>query len=101
MPAEYLMQELAKYASLRLQDNFQQGASMAPWSHNTGNSLHPVISQIHTATYTLAKELIEILLPYIPKEYRMSSAEGFTELLKAQAHAENYIIASLDVESCH
>ena len=68
-------------------------------THKQGNPLRPIISQIPTATYTLAKKLNDILTPFIPKDYALSSAQDFLELLKAAPAAKNHVIASLDVES--
>ena len=43
-------------------------------THKNGNPLRPIISQIPTPTYRLAKQLNTILTPYIPSEYRVKSS---------------------------
>ena len=66
-------------------------------THKQGNPLRPIISQIPTPTYHLAKQLNSILTPFTPKEYSLSSSTDFLDLLKG-SNAEG-TIASLDVES--
>ena len=66
-------------------------------THKSNNPLRPVISQIPTPTYNLAKQLNCILSPYIPVEYTLKSSEEFLEVIHSKK-AEG-IIASLDVES--
>ena len=68
-------------------------------NHKPGNPLRPIISQIPTATYNIAKKLNEILTPYVPTAYTLTSANEFLELLRNSPEADNHIIASLDVES--
>ena len=65
--------------------------------HKTGNPLRPIISQIPTPTYHLAKTLNRTISPYIPKDYLLRSTNDFIDLLQSsQSHGT---IASLDVES--
>ena len=68
-------------------------------THKPGNPLRPIISQIPTATYNIAKKLNELLTPYVPSSYSLSSVSDFIEILRDAPHADNQIIASLDVES--
>ncbi|XP_050714204.1 uncharacterized protein LOC126997250 [Eriocheir sinensis] len=68
-------------------------------THKTGNPLRPIISQIPTATYTVAKKLNEILAPYTPMSHALTSTNDFLEILRTAPPADNHIIASLDVES--
>ena len=65
-------------------------------THKPGNKLRPIISQIPTPTYLVAKKLGEILSPYIPSKYSIQSATDFLDLL--QSNNSNGVIASLDVE---
>ena len=66
-------------------------------THKVGNPLRPIISQIPTPTYNLAKKLNQIISPYIPDEFCLRSSTDFIDLL--QGHKQEGIIASLDVES--
>ena len=65
--------------------------------HKDGNPLRPIISQVPTPTYHLAKSLNKIITPYIPNTHTIKSTDEFVDLL----HSSNCkgIIASLDVES--
>ena len=62
-----------------------------------GNPLRPIISQIPTPTYNLAKRLNQIISPYIPNQFCLKSSADFIDLL--QTNKQEGIIASLDVES--
>ena len=66
-------------------------------SHKTGNPLRPIISQIPTPTYRLAKRLNSLLAPYIPSEYRVQSSTDFLSAVRRTPSCG--IMASLDVES--
>ena len=66
-------------------------------THKPGNKLRPIISQIPTPTYNLAKKLCSILTPYIPASYSLQSSTDFLDLLKTNNSTGE--IASLDVES--
>ena len=66
-------------------------------THKNGNPLCPIISQIPTPTYHLAKQLNNILTPYIPDEYRVKSSSEFLRII--QGSPATGTIASLDVES--
>ena len=66
-------------------------------THKHNNPLRPVISQIPTPTYKLAKRLNDILSPYIPVHNTLKSSEEFLEVLQSKRPVG--ILASLDVES--
>jgi hypothetical protein len=66
-------------------------------THKPGNPLRPIISQIPTPTYHLAKKLNELLTPYTPSKFSLQSSADFLELIKSTQ--PDGIIASLDVES--
>ena len=66
-------------------------------THKEGNPLRPIISQIPTPTYNLAKRLNQIISPYIPNQFCLKSSADFIDLL--QTNKQEGIIASLDVES--
>ena len=66
-------------------------------THKPQNPLRPIISQIPTPTYMLAKKLNDILTPFIPNRYGLSSTKDFLDLI-GNAPTDG-IIASLDVES--
>ena len=59
--------------------------------------MRPIISQIPTPTYHLAKRLNQLISPYVPNAFSVKSPTEFIDLLgskPAQGH-----IASLDVAS--
>ncbi|XP_064088423.1 uncharacterized protein LOC135202898 [Macrobrachium nipponense] len=64
--------------------------------HKPGNPLCPIISQIPTPTYKIAKRLNELLMPYIPDRYCLQSSTNFLRDLRDSPSTG--IIASLDVE---
>ena len=66
-------------------------------THKPGNKLRPIISQIPTPTYQIAKKLNEILTPYTPIAYSVNSPTSFLDLLANDNSMGP--IASLDVES--
>ncbi|XP_066988217.1 uncharacterized protein [Macrobrachium rosenbergii] len=66
-------------------------------THKNGNPLRPIISQIPTPTYALAKKLNKLLTPYVPTEFSLRSSKEFIDLL--QHKSSQGLIASLDVES--
>ena len=68
-------------------------------THKNNNPLRPIISQIPTATYQIAKKLNHILTPYVPNTYSISSPTDFLEILQDNPPAEGTMVASLDVES--
>ena len=59
--------------------------------------MRPIISQIPTPTYQIAKKLSEILTPYTPIAYSVNSPTNFLDLLANDNSTGQ--IASLDVES--
>ena len=66
-------------------------------THKNGNPLRPIISQIPTATYDLAKQLNNIITPYLPNKFMLNSTDEFLNIL--QTTNPDGMIASLDVES--
>ena len=66
-------------------------------THKAGNPLRPIISQIPTPTYTLAKQINAILTPYVPTTYSINSTKEFIDLIKI--NRPNHYFASLDVAS--
>ena len=66
-------------------------------THKQNYPLRPIISQIPTPTYSLAKSLNNIISRYVPGEYTVKSSNEFVDLLHSSHH--NGIIGSLDVES--
>ena len=68
-----------------------------PKIHKANNPLRPIISQVPTPTYQLAKSLNSIISPYIPNQYSINSTNHFIDLL--HRHNGEGIMASLDVES--
>ena len=66
-------------------------------THKPNNPLRPIISQVTTPTYSIAKTLSKILTPYIPRKYMLKSTNDLIDLL--QTSTCNGITASLDVES--
>ena len=66
-------------------------------THKNNNPLRPIISQIPTPTYHLAKKLNALLTPFTPTDYSINSPADFLTILKGCREEGN--IASLDVES--
>ena len=66
-------------------------------THKTGNPLRPIISQIPTPTYQLAKKLNTLILPYIPSDHCLESTDEFLSIVRN--HKPTGLLASLDVES--
>ena len=66
-------------------------------THKPGNPLRPIISQIPTPTYNIAKRLNSLLTPYIPSKYRVKSSTEFLQLIRDTPATGT--VASLDVES--
>ena len=52
-------------------------------THKPGNPLRPIISQISTPTYQVAKQLNAIITPYLPAKYQINSTDEFLDILKA------------------
>ncbi|XP_066946048.1 uncharacterized protein [Macrobrachium rosenbergii] len=66
-------------------------------THKPGNPLSPIISQIPTQTYNIAKRINDLLTPYIPDRYCLQSSTDC--LRKLQGSPSTGIIASLEVQS--
>ena len=66
-------------------------------THKAGNPLRPIISQIPTPTYQLAKKLNTLILPYMPSEHCLQSTDEFLNVVRN--HKPTGLLASLDVES--
>lgn len=66
-------------------------------THKTDNPLRPIISQVPTPTYMLAKRLNTLLQPYLPTGHNLRSTEEFIDLLRGRQPSG--ILASIDVES--
>ena len=66
-------------------------------THKNGNPLRPIISQIPSPTYKIAKHLNALLSPYIPSQYRVQSSTDFLRTVRSTTPEGT--IASLDVES--
>ena len=50
-------------------------------THKANNPLRPIISQVLTPTYHLAKTLKKIITPFIPNQYMLKSTNDFIDLL--------------------
>ncbi|XP_076052765.1 uncharacterized protein LOC143032182 [Oratosquilla oratoria] len=66
-------------------------------THKPGHKLRPIISQIPTPTYHLAKQLNDLITPYIPTTHALRSTDEFIDILRNTT--PQGILASLDVES--
>ena len=66
-------------------------------THKTNNPLRPIISQISTPTYKLAKRLNDLLQPYLPTGYSLKSTEEFVDILRSRRPTG--LLASINVES--
>ncbi|XP_076064990.1 uncharacterized protein LOC143039026 [Oratosquilla oratoria] len=61
-------------------------------THKPNNPLRPIISQIPTPTYQLAKKLNELLTPFVPSRFSLASSHQFIELVNNL----NGFLASVD-----
>ncbi|XP_076069748.1 uncharacterized protein LOC143041624 [Oratosquilla oratoria] len=59
-------------------------------THKPGNKLRPIITQISTPTYGIAKQLCTILTPYIPAASSLHSATDFLDILKNKQCNRNH-----------
>ena len=59
-------------------------------------SLRPIITQITSPTYEVAKKLNSVMVKYIPSNYMLNSTDAFINLLNNSK--SKGIIASLDVK---
>ena len=66
-------------------------------THKTNNPLRPIISQVTTPTYKVAKRINEIITPYIPSKYSLKSTDEFIDII--HSISPEGTLASLDVES--
>ena len=66
-------------------------------THKDGYPLRPIISQIPTPSYQLAKTLNSLIVPYIPTKYSLKSPDEFIEVLKVRERQG--LLASLDAQS--
>ena len=66
-------------------------------THKTGKPLRPIISQVNTPTYKLAKRLNTLLKPYIPAQHCIDSVDEFIDILRTKNPEGE--LASIDVES--
>ena len=65
--------------------------------HKDGNPLRPIISQVPTPTYAVAKQINKLVTPYIPTTHTLRSSEDFITVLRC--NDPKGILASLDVQS--
>ena len=66
-------------------------------THKRNFPLRPIISQIPSVTYRLAKRLNDLITPFTPANHSLKSSQEFIDILKASRPSN--IIASMDVES--
>lgn len=66
-------------------------------THKPNNPLRPIISQVTTPTYKLAKQINQIITPYMPTKFSLKSTDEFIDILRTTK--PEGILASLDVES--
>ena len=70
-----------------------------PKTHKQGYPLRPIISQVLTPTYHVAKSLDKLIKAYLPYKYNVKSRDEFLDLLYAATLRDNVKPISLDVES--
>ena len=69
----------------RLQGEFSTGYFYGnPKTHKEGAPIRPIISQIPTPAYNVAKQLNSLIAPYVPKTYSLRSSEEFLDILKVR-----------------
>ena len=82
----------------RLQGEFSTGYFYGnPKTHKEGAPIRPIISQIPTPAYNVAKQLNSLIAPYVPKTYSLRSSEEFLDILKVRER--HGTLASLDASS--
>ena len=59
--------------------------------------LRPIVSQVGTVTYDVAKRLNALIAPFMQKRYMIESTQEFIEIVKTVKQPK--LLASLDVES--
>ena len=62
-------------------------------------SIHPVIYNLNTATYHIAKYLAKLLSPLSTSEYTVSSSKEFMTTIKSVQVSSGYHMVSFDVKS--
>ena len=67
-------------------------------THKPNKALRPIISQIPTPTYEVAKSLNNIIQKFIPNSYTVKSSSDFVDILQSNNNVTGKM-ASLDVES--
>ena len=65
--------------------------------NSTNPPLRPIVSQVGTATYSTAKWINSIIIPYLPKHFQIDSTYDFIEI--SRTIVEPKMLASLDVEN--
>ena len=68
-----------------------------PKTHKPGAPVRPIISQIPTPAYEVAKRLNSIISPYVPNVYSLKSSDEFVEILRVRQRQGT--LASLDASS--
>ena len=66
-------------------------------THKDGYPIRPIISQIPTPSYQLAKKLNSLIAPYVPTVHSLKSPDEFIEILKVKERRG--LLASLDAKS--
>ena len=66
-------------------------------THKPGNPLRPIISQVQTPTYSIAKQLNSIISKYLPAKYQINSTDEFLDIIRTINPSGH--LASLDVQS--
>ena len=68
-----------------------------PKTHKPGAPIRPIISQIQTPAYDVAKRLNSLISPYVPKTFSLKSSDEFVQVLRLKERKG--ILASLDASS--
>ena len=70
-----------------------------PKTHKDKNNppLRPIVSQVGTVTYDVAKRLNALIAPFMQKRYMIESTQEFIEIVKTVKQPK--LLASLDAES--
>ena len=61
--------------------------------------LQPIVSNINTATYNLAKFLSKLLAPLPESEYTVKNTKNFVDNIKKKNMQKGYKMVSFDVKS--
>ena len=82
-----------KFYGTAKRDKLKKGSSVDDLPHR------PIISNVGTASYQLAKYLSKLLSPLSKSQYTVNSTKEFIEMIKKERVPSSYKMISFDVSS--